>query len=269
MAYTFRLSAMVSAVFLVCSAAGAQQVRNGQTSVRQETLHTRTAARTSGNSAGNSGRSFQSSQSGQPGQQAGVHHISPTGRVSPAIANDFGENNLPGVPGLGFDFPHLAAVGGHRNHSFSDSGRHGHNGQETFIPILFGGYPYYYDDLSADQADQTDQPPVQASQAQPQVIAIQQPVPETQPSDSVSDAENNSFPSGDAQPVEPVRDIGDFILVRRDGRLVFASLFSVVGTQVRYITPEGFRRTLPVSEIDADATEQMNEARGTTVLIHN
>jgi hypothetical protein len=38
---------------------------------------------------------------------------------------------------------------------------------------------------------------------------------------------------------------------------------------VQYITPEGIRRTLAISDLDTDATQQMNEARGTTVQIHN
>jgi hypothetical protein len=50
---------------------------------------------------------------------------------------------------------------------------------------------------------------------------------------------------------------------------LFASVFSVVGSQLQYVTPEGIRRTLPISELDAGATQQMNEARGTTVQIHN
>jgi hypothetical protein len=67
----------------------------------------------------------------------------------------------------------------------------------------------------------------------------------------------------------PIRDVGDFILVRRDGRVLFASVFSVVGTQLQYVTPEGIRRTLEISDLDGDATQQMNEARGTTVEFHN
>ena len=63
----------------------------------------------------------------------------------------------------------------------------------------------------------------------------------------------------------PVPDVGEFILVRRDGKILFASVYSVVGTELRYVTPEGIRRTLPVTELDAEATRAMNEARGSTV----
>ena len=58
-------------------------------------------------------------------------------------------------------------------------------------------------------------------------------------------------------------------LVRRDGRILFASAFSVSGAQVTYVTPEGIRHSVPMAEMDPDATQQMNEARGTTVQLHN
>ena len=49
----------------------------------------------------------------------------------------------------------------------------------------------------------------------------------------------------------------------------FASAFSIVGDQLRYVTPEGIRHSVPMAEMDPDATQQMNEARGTTVQLHN
>ena len=70
-------------------------------------------------------------------------------------------------------------------------------------------------------------------------------------------------------PAAAVPDVGDFILVRRDGRILFASAFSITGDQLRYVTPEGIRRSLPMAELDSDATQQMNEARGTTVQLRD
>jgi hypothetical protein len=46
-------------------------------------------------------------------------------------------------------------------------------------------------------------------------------------------------------------------------------VFSVTGTQVQYVTPEGIRHTLPLAELDTSATQEMNEARGTTLQFHN
>ena len=131
------------------------------------------------------------------------------------------------------------------------------------MPILIGGYPYYDYGDSTRASDYEQQP-----QQQPQVIVIQQPVPVAQQVvDSGILAPANRFST--APIAAPVRDVGEFILVRRDGRILFASAFSVGGAQLTYVTPEGIRRTLPLAELDADATQQMNEARGTTLQIHN
>jgi hypothetical protein len=64
------------------------------------------------------------------------------------------------VPGLGFDYPHLAAISGSslRTGSF----RAGFTDGSSFItPVFLGGYPYEY----------------QPAPQQPQVIIIQQPSP--------------------------------------------------------------------------------------------
>jgi len=54
----------------------------------------------------------------------------------------FGGEN--GVPGLGFDYPHLAAIsGGIDNNRFGEHGHHGTFNQGGFVPFFFGGLPYY------------------------------------------------------------------------------------------------------------------------------
>jgi len=205
----------------------------------------------------------------QSSQQASVIHISASGRVSSEFvpaANSFSLDSISGVPGLGFDFPHLAAISGAAGNSSFQFGHNGRRGQGTFVPILFGGYPYYYDDTGTDQGEQ---PAVQQTQPQPQIIVIQQPVLAQQSADSGNDAGNLSASAPAPQEAEPIPDTGDFILVRRDGRILFASVFSVVGAQLQYVTPEGIRHTLAMSDLDAGATQQMNEARGTEVQFHN
>ncbi len=164
------------------------------------------------------------------------------------------------VPGLGFDYAHLAAVSGNLRFD-TPSFRVGRHFRDSgFItPVFFGGYPYYLD--AADYA-----PP---QQQQPQVIVIQQPVPMTvmpqaAPSSS-GDSNNNAAAVAPALSVAPVREVGDFVLVRRDGKILFASMYTIIGSDLRYVTPEGIRRTLPMAELDVDATRAMNEARGTTL----
>jgi len=259
----FHIFAAVLAGILVCSVAGAQ-VREAFSSARRPVAHARPAARASAHSTGAAATAFPS------GQQASVIQISPNGRITSGFvptANLFNFDGSSGVPGLGFDFPHLAAINGALgNNSPSRFGSNGRRGQGAFLPILFAGYPYYSDDLGYDQQDQQA---VQQTQPQPQIIVIQQPVPAQQGADSGSDTGNLSASAAESQAAEPIPDVGDFVLVRRDGRILFASVFSVVGTQLQYVTPEGIRRTLAMSDLDADATQQMNEARGTTVQIHN
>jgi hypothetical protein len=247
---------------LACSGASAQ-VRNGSYAVRPLPAHARSGARVSASSATPAATGF------QPGPQARVNQMSPSGRMNSGFApaaNSFSFESIAGVPGLGFDYPHLAAVGGAPRNNPPHFDHNGHHGQGSFVPIFFGGYPYGYEDLGYDQQDQQA---VQPSQPQPQIIVIQQPVPVQQAADSGSDTGNFSAPESETQAAPPIRDVGDFILVRRDGRVLFASVFSVVGSQLQYVTPEGIRNTLAMSDLDADATQQMNEARGTTVQIHN
>lgn len=259
----FHILAATVAGLLVSSVAGAQ-MRNGSASIRQPSVHARPAARAEATSTGNAGTPVPS------GRHASVIQISSSGRITSGFVpfpNSFDFDRTSGVPGLGFDFPHLAAIsGGQVNNHFSHFGHNGRRGQSSFVPILFGGYPYYYDDLGYDQ------PEVQAapqSQPQPQIIVIQQPVPAQQGAISGSDAGNLSASVSATQADAPIRDVGDFILVRRDGRLLFASVYSVDGAQLQYVTPEGIRHTVALNDLDADATQQMNEARGTTVQIRN
>jgi hypothetical protein len=247
---------------LICSAAGAQ-VRNSSSPVRHFSAHAKPAARASANTSPAVATGPQSSQF------ASVIQISPNGRIASGFVpsgNSLSFDSLSGVPGLGFDFPHLAAIGGGLPNRFQHFGHDGQRGQGSFVPIFFGGYPYYYDDPGADQQDQQA---AQPAQPQPQIMVIQQPAPAQQAADSGSDAVNISAPASESEAAPSVPDVGDFILVRRDGRILFASVFSVVGAQLQYVTPEGIRHSLAMADLDSDATQQMNEARGTTVQIRN
>jgi hypothetical protein len=258
----FHLFAATLAGAMICSPAGAQ-VRNGTSPVRHSSNHAKPSAKVAANATPATATRPQQSN------LASVIQISSNGRVTSEFApaaNSFTFDTFSGVPGLGFDFPHLAAISGSLRNNPQPFGHNGQRGQGAFVPIFFGGYPYYYDDSSADQQDQ---PAAQPAQPQPQVIVIQQPVAPQQAADSGSETGNVSAAASESEAAAPTPDVGDFILVRRDGRILFASVFSVVGAQVQYVTPEGIRRTVAMADLDSDATEQMNEARGTTVMIRN
>ncbi len=94
-------------------------------------------------------------------------------------------------------------------------GHGAHHAQSSFVPILCGGYHYYFDSQDNFQDyDQSQQP----AQPQPQVIVIQQPVPAGAGQQGVDpgpdSAAQSSFAAPAAAPV-PIRDVGEFILVRR------------------------------------------------------
>lgn len=255
------LFAAALAGVLVCSVAGAQAHHAPEsTPLSRFSGHARSTARASANFAG------ATATGSQANQQASVIQISASGQILAGAGPIANSISFDGVPGLGFDYPHLAAISGAlRNNPSSHFGHNQHRGQGSFVPILFGGYPYY-DDFGYEQPEQQ---PAQQSPPQPQIIVIQQPVPAQQGGDTERGAGNLSAALSESPAPAPVSDVGDFILVRRDGRILFASVFSVVGTQLQYVTPEGIRRTLAMADLDAAATQQMNEARGTSLQIHN
>src|SRR5580704_3678458 len=189
----------------------------------------------------------------------------------------FSENpGFHGVPGLGFDYPHLAAISGHPhfNPAFEQN-REGWN-DNSFVPVFWGDNSGYSEPVDPSIIQQIQQEFQQQGQPQPQIIVIQQPAPPTreQLASRVPQAMPGAAPPSMASPVPPpavtapVRDVGEFIFVRRDGKILFASAFFIGGSLLQYVTPEGLRRTVPVTELDAEATRKMNEALGTTVDLH-
>lgn len=163
------------------------------------------------------------------------------------------------VPGLSFNIQALAAADRHRR------GRRG----EVVTPFLWYA-PYYSPYLDYDE---TPEPPYDYSEGQPQAYPYPQGYPyprgygyprsvppPTQPSEPVP-------PPANAEPQAPLPDVGQFVLVRLDGQVIFASAFMVANGRVTYVTREGIRRSFPISELDKDATRQMNEANGTSVSL--
>jgi hypothetical protein len=205
------------------------------------------------------------------------------GTVPVAQSDQVNQTNFPivrcvnvggggGVPGLGFDFPHLAAISQPCNQPiFSHSGFDLGN---SLSPILFGGYPGY-----SDSTEASDNPPPaqQQPQQQPQIIVIQLPTPvavsqsaNPAPQESTDAPAASATPSSPTDPADPIEpDLSPFILVRRDGRVAYASAFSISGSLLRYITPEGIRRSVFLSDLDAEATRQANEENGATVRLRN
>jgi len=158
------------------------------------------------------------------------------------------------VPGLGFDYPHLAAVSGNR---------HSRNGR--FAGGFAGGFPFGFsgfllspsivgDDIPADS--QTAD--AQSSAVDDQEIADDAPV---QRAPRRSRSARRIEPEADSAPAPP-REEEQYVFVRRDGSLVFAVAYAWESGTLRYITPDGLRRSIGRDALDLDATQQFNEQRG-------
>jgi len=144
------------------------------------------------------------------------------------------------VPGLAFNVRSLAATG-----------RRGRG--QSVAPLLWYS-PFYspYADYSYDAPQ--PQPPYDDQQP-PQAAA---PPPQFAPSEPYS-------ASDELQPPPP--EEGQFILVRLDGQILFAVAFTAVDGRLTYVTREGLRRSFPVTELDKQATRQMNDANGTSISL--
>jgi hypothetical protein len=153
------------------------------------------------------------------------------------LGTDFGD----AVPGLGFDYAHLAAVhpNGFRHRRVSSVG--------GFFPFFSGGFvmpsiPTMDEEVVGDEEEVAEQAPRRVVH----VIA-----PEPAPS---------SGPSYQGQ--GPIQPSEEYVFVRRDGTVFFAVAYSWENGALRYITNQGLRGTLTRDSLDLSATQQFNEQRG-------
>lgn len=110
-----------------------------------------------------------------------------------------------------------------------------------------------------EQSQSGEGQPEQGSQ-RPQVIVLQQ-APQ-------QEASQSSQPSGAEEPAaEQLPEEGDFTLVLRSGQQVEAMAFTRANDKIVYITPEGGRLTIPITDLDSDATVRMNQERGTPLQL--
>jgi len=164
------------------------------------------------------------------------------------------------VPGLGFDYPHLAAIGGGRGRFPGHLHNHVYFPFLAYFPFFGGGYyplfPGDYDEAASGQ---------EQAEAAPPPDYYQQAYP---PAPRPADAGQNYRPPVDASaasaPAAPERPSDEYVFVRRDGTLFFAVAYAWENGNLRYVTSEGVRRSVAGTALDLDATEQFNEQRGLT-----
>lgn len=160
------------------------------------------------------------------------------------------------VPGLGFDYPHLAATSPNGIHGHDRDRRRGFNA--GFFPFFNGG-GYYF---PMDDYDE-DAPPADAQQ-------VDNGQPEPEPGQYAAARPGDYEPRPNRPPVaQPSVDAAEaepepYVFVRRDGTLFFATAYAWENGTLRYITSEGLRRTVTADKLDLNATQQFNEQRGLT-----
>jgi hypothetical protein len=153
------------------------------------------------------------------------------------------------VPGLGFDYSHVAATrpggvnGRHRN-------RNGRNDGAVLFPF-FGGGGYFVPtgDVMADYGTE--------GQAGQEADDEEAAAPAERP------ARNHSLDRLPALgPPAPQRDVPEYIFVRRDGTVFFAVAYTWESGSLRYVSSEGLSRSVARETLDLNATQQFNEQRG-------
>ena len=193
----------------------------------------------------------------------------PVNRANSSIDRPASLPDFTGVPGLGFDYAHLAAV-----HP-QQSGRHGfRNRNSGFFPffdsgfLLPYGYGYGYSDTSADDSYASSAP------SAPQYSADAANDAQNTPSDDRRTSSDDRRPSSRyglqaaTAPydvvVTPQKQSEQYVFVRRDGTVFFAVAYSWQAGNLFYVTQDGLRRSVTSDVLDMDATQQFNEQRGLT-----
>ena len=119
--------------------------------------------------------------------------------------------------------------------------------------LLDGGgayaYPYPAEPSEAES-------PALQQQQQPQVIVVQQAPAQATQSSAAAQAPEPQLP-----------DAGQFTLVLHNGTQIEAVAFTQMKDRIVYITRDGSRRSLALSDLDADATVRLNQERGTPLQL--
>ena len=154
------------------------------------------------------------------------------------------------VPGLGFDFVHLAAVRG--GAAASAGTTRGIATTGGFILLDSGFY------AQAPQTIVVQIPP----------IVIQQPIVAQAPAAEAlaEPARREARPEPEENPAA-TREAAEYVFVRRDGTLVFAVAFLRENDRLQYVTREGQRRSVELAALDLEATRRFNEERGLTFRV--
>jgi hypothetical protein len=154
------------------------------------------------------------------------------------------------VPGLGFDYSHVAATRPGGAHRRRDRDR-GFNDGAILFPYGSGYFVSTGTDVVGDGGDV----PV-AEEEQPE----DQGVPDDRPARTRS--VDRMPAAADYEPPAPQPDVPEYVFVRRDGTVFFAVAYSWEQGALKYVSAQGQRRTVARDTLDINATQQFNEQRG-------
>jgi hypothetical protein len=198
-----------------------------------------------------------------PGMRTGVPvvHRGRTGgtvnrnaSLGPRISNLPVFSNNSNVPGLGFDFPHLAATNPQR-------GRRHRNGFGFGVPFGFDGFLLGSPGFIVDNGQGVEE-------AQPQGVpddnaganAVAADVPQGYQRQFIP--YNPPASAAATAPAPAPKDVAEYVFVRRDGGLLFAVAYTWENGTLRYVTRDGMRKSVAQDSLDMTATQQFNEQRG-------
>jgi hypothetical protein len=152
-----------------------------------------------------------------------------------------------GVPGLGFDEVHLAAVCGPGGIGG------GFGNQFPFLPFFNGGFSLPDSSAPSEAAANEDQSGEQAYDQGYQAGAA----------DASERSRRLRAPQPTAEEASAApRENEGYVFVRRDGTVFFAVAYTWENGTLRYVTSEGMRRSVAREALDLNATQQFNEQRG-------
>jgi hypothetical protein len=169
------------------------------------------------------------------------------------------------VPPYGFDYQYLNAIDSDLNLkaaidpatqlALSEASRYGCGG--------FGGGGYIlWDGGGYAVPQQAEEPPDESAPApQPQVIVVQVPA------SGQATAAKAASPEAEEEQTPPLPDEGQFILVMRDGSQIKAAAFTRSADTIIYISPDGLRHTIALSDLDTGATLRLNSERGSQLQL--
>ena len=173
----------------------------------------------------------------------------------------FGETEFQDVPGLGFDFPHLAATSGNRNPHFRSFG--------GVFPFGFNGFLLGAPPVILEEAEAADTPDARQEAEVQEVVAENARLREAvrlgrsrnRAAESARAARESAPEASEPRAPEPEKT-AEYVFVRSDGSLVFAVGYSWDKDILRYVTRDGVRRTIKREALDLNATQEFNEQRG-------